>query len=74
MGVGTQTAEATLFLQFEGDSEMEGALEVKGSCKSLDMFFGMCLISFVLCLCWYDSCHKLWNFSSLLSNKSKLMV
>ena len=39
IGVGTQTAEATLFLQFEDDSEMEGALEVKGSCQSLDMFF-----------------------------------
>ena len=50
MGVGTQTAEATQFLQFEDDSEMKGALEVKGSCKSLDMFFGMCLISFVLCV------------------------
>ena len=32
MGVGTQTAEATLFLQFEDDSEMEGVLEVQGSC------------------------------------------
>ena len=49
MGVGTQTAEATLFLQFEGDSEMEGALEVKGSCKSLDMLCVMCLITSFLC-------------------------
>ena len=49
MEVGTQTAEATLFLQFESDSEMEGGLEVKGSCKSLDMFFGMCLITLFLC-------------------------
>ena len=37
MGVGTQTAEATLFLQFEDDSEMEGVLEVQGSCISLVM-------------------------------------
>ena len=49
MGVGTQTAEATLFLQFEGDSEMEGVLEVQGSCLSLVMFFGRCLISLFLC-------------------------
>ena len=47
---GTQTAEATLFLQFESDSEMEGGLEVKGSCKSLGMMSGMCLIGLFLCL------------------------
>ena len=28
---------------------MESVLEANGSCKSLVMFFGMCLISFVLC-------------------------
>ena len=50
MGVGTQTAEATLFLQFEDDSEMEGVLEVQGSCLSLVMFFGRCLISLFLCV------------------------
>ena len=49
MEVGTQTAEATLFLQFEDDSEMEGVLEVKDSCKSLVGFFGRCLISLFLC-------------------------
>ena len=49
MGVGTQTAEATLFLQFEDDSEMEGVLEVQGSCLGLVMFFGMCLIDLFLC-------------------------
>ena len=32
MGVGTQTAEATLFLQFEDDSEMEGVLGSKVNC------------------------------------------
>ena len=47
---GTQTAEATLFLQFESDSEMEGGLGVKGSCNSLVMVCGMCLITFFLCL------------------------
>ena len=46
----TQTAGAPLFVQFEDDSEMEGVLEVKNSCVSLDMLCVMCLISFVLCL------------------------
>ena len=49
MGVGTQTAEATLFLQFEDDSEMEGVLEVKDSCQSLVVFYGRCLITLLLC-------------------------
>ena len=49
MGVGTQTAEATLFLQFEDDSEMEGVLEVQGSCISLVMLCEMCLITLFLC-------------------------
>ena len=50
MGVGPQTAEATLFLQFEGDSEMEGVLEANGSCISLVVMFVMCLTS--LFFCW----------------------
>ena len=49
MGVGTQTAEATLFLQFEDDSEMEGVLEVQGSCLGLVRFYGRCLITLFLC-------------------------
>ena len=49
MGVGTQTAEATLFLQFEDDSEMEGVFEVQGSCISLVVMCGMCLITLFLC-------------------------
>ena len=49
MGVGTQTAEATLFLQFEDDSEMEGVFEVQGSCLGLVMFYGRCLITLFLC-------------------------
>ena len=49
MGVGTQTAEATLFLQFEDDSEMEGVLEVQGSCLGLVMFYGRCLITLFFC-------------------------
>ena len=49
MGVGTQTAEATLFLQFEDDSEMEGVLEVQGSCLGLVRFYGRCLITLFSC-------------------------
>ena len=49
MGVCTQTAEATLFLQFEDDSEMEGVLEANGSCHSLVMLSWVCLVSLFLC-------------------------
>ena len=50
MRVGPQTAEATLFLQFEDDSEMESVLEANGSCLSLVVMFVMCLTS--LFFCW----------------------
>ena len=46
MRVGTQSAEVTLFWQFDGGSEFVKVLEVKGSCFSLGSMFGMCLISF----------------------------
>ena len=45
----TQTAGPALFLQFESDSDMESVLKAKGSCLSLVMFFGICLISLFLC-------------------------
>ena len=37
-------------MQFEDDSEMEGVLEVKSSCVSLDMLCVMCLTTLFLCL------------------------
>ena len=49
IGVSNQTAETTLFLQFDGVFWFEDVWEVNGSCRSLDMFYGMCLIAFVLC-------------------------
>ena len=45
----TQTAGPALFLQFESDSEMEGVLKAKGSCISLVVLCGMCLISLSKC-------------------------
>ena len=37
-------------MQFEDDSEMEGVLEVKSSCVSLDMLCVMCLTTSFLCV------------------------
>ena len=50
MGVCTQSAGVALFVQFQGDFEMEDAWEVQDACQSLGMFYGMCLITFVLCI------------------------
>ena len=47
---GTQTAGLTLFLQFEDDSEIGSVWEVLGSCKSLVLIFGMCLITLSKCV------------------------
>ena len=49
MEVGTQTAGLALFLQFESDSEIEGVLKAKGSCISLVVLCGMCLITLSKC-------------------------
>ena len=46
----TQTAGPALFLQFESDSEMEGALKAKGSCISLVVLCEMCLITLFKCV------------------------
>ena len=43
--VGTQTAEATLFLQFDGFFWFDDVLEVNGSCKGLVMMCVVCLIT-----------------------------
>ena len=45
----TQTAGLALFLQFESDSEIEGALKARGSCISLVVLCGMCFISLSKC-------------------------
>ena len=45
----TQTAGLVLFLQFESDSEIEGVLKAKGSCISLVVLCGMCLITLSKC-------------------------
>ena len=45
MRVGTQSAEVTLFGQFEGDSGNERVLGMVGSCSSLCLIFGICLTS-----------------------------
>ena len=41
----TQTAGLALFVQFEGDYGNGSVWEVQGSCISLVMIFGMCLIT-----------------------------
>ena len=48
--VGTQTAEATLFLQFDGVFWFDDVWEANGSCNSLVEMCGMCLISLSKCL------------------------
>ena len=42
----TQTAEVTLFLQFDGGSEFLKVLEGKGLCFCLRSMFERCLITF----------------------------
>ena len=48
--VGTQTAEATLILQFDGVFWFDDVWEVNGSCNSLVMMCVMYLITLFLCL------------------------
>ena len=48
--VGNQTAEATLFLQFDGVFWFDDVLEVKDSCQSLVMMCVGCLITLFLCI------------------------
>ena len=50
IGVGNQTAETTLFLQFDGVFWFGDVFEVNGSCKSLVMICVMCLITLFLCI------------------------
>ena len=47
LSYGTQTAADALFGQFEGDSGNEKAMEMLGSCSSLEWMFRMCLITFL---------------------------
>ena len=48
--VGTQTVEATLFLQFDGVFWLGDVWEVFISCNSLVMMCVMCLITLSKCL------------------------
>ena len=50
MGVCTQSAGAPLFVQFQGDFEMESVSDGQDSCVSLDFVYGMCLIAFLCCV------------------------
>ena len=51
MRVGTQSAEVTLFGQFEGDSGNERVLGMVGSCSSLCLMFRICLITLLRLAC-----------------------
>ena len=49
MRVGTQSAEVTLFWQFDGDFEFVEVLEVLGSCFSLVRMIRKCIQYLLKC-------------------------